>query len=220
MEHFGELLAAWITGAVAGFLVSMPIGPINITVINDGARHGFLHALLVGMGAVTMDMVYCGVGLAGFSNLFESRTIKAVMELVSFLLLLFLGWKYLRVKEVSVTSKAADRLELRLHPHTAYFTGLIRVIGNPGVLILWVTLSAAFVANDWVEPRGLDKALCVLGVGMGATTWFCLLSYGMSRGHGRFSSKTLLRLSHFSGGCLLTGAVLIAYRIVKLLAHN
>lgn len=219
-EHLGEWLVAWAAGAATGFVVSMPIGPINITVVNEGARNGFWHAWMVGLGAVTMDMIYCSVGLTGFSNLFESRMMKASMELVSFLLLLFLGWKYVSARELTLESKTADTLERKLHPHTRYFTGLIRVIGNPGALILWITLSAALVANDWVEPRPVDKLLCVLGVGLGASAWFFLVSYGVSRGHGRFSGRTLLRMSHISGGFLLCGAVIIAFRIVKLLAHR
>lgn len=220
LELATHWFGVWGVGAIAGFLVSMPIGPVNITVVNDGARHGFWHAWMVGLGAATMDVLYCSVGLASFSNLFTSRWMKAGMELGSFMLLLVLGWKYLRAKELTIHSTAADKLEEKLHPRTGYFTGLVRVLGNPGVLILWITLSATFLANDWIKPKPVEKALCVLGVGTGATLWFFLLSYGVSRGHGRFSSKTLLRLSHFSGGCLLIGAIFVAYRIVKLLAHK
>lgn len=213
-----SLAVSFGTGFTAGFVVSMPIGPINITVINDAARHGFWHAWLVGLGAVTMDMMYCGVGLAGFAGLFGSPTVKGVMELVSFVLLLYLGWHYLRAKEVPVTSHGSDRMERQFHPHTGYMVGLVRVIGNPGVLVLWITLSAMFVAHDWVVPTAMGKMACVTGVGLGAALWFLAVSYGVSRGHGRFSQKTLLTMSHISGACLLLGALLIAVRIVQLLA--
>jgi len=215
-----ELVVSLATGLAAGFLVSTPIGPINITIINDGARHGFLRAWLVGLGAMSMDVIYCSIGLAGFSQLFSSRWLNAAMELVSFLLLLYLGWKYLRAKAIAVTSKSADAVEHRLHPHTAYMIGFVRVLGNPAVLVLWITLSATFVSHEWVDPNLLSKALCVVGVGFGATTWFTLLSYGVSRGHGRFSPRTLLGMSHVSGACLLTGALIIAVRLIRLLARH
>ena len=42
-----------------------------------------------------MEVIYCAIAFAGFSHLFDSRVVKATMELVSFLLMLFLGVKYL-----------------------------------------------------------------------------------------------------------------------------
>lgn len=220
MEQFIQLGIAALTGWVSGFLISMPMGPINITIINEAARHGFLRAWLVGLGAMTMDMIYCSMGLAGFSSLFDSHWTRAVMELGSFLLLTFLGWKYLRATALPHTSKSAEVIEHRLRPHTAYMTGFVRVLGNPAVLLLWITLSATFVAHEWVDPPLASKALCVLGVGVGASTWFASLSYGVSCGHGRFSANTLLRMSHVSGGCLLVGAAVIGVKIVKLLAYR
>ena len=99
-------------------------------------------------------------------------------------------------------------------------TGFVRVLGNPGALLMWITLSAMFVSHEYVSPTMDSKALCALGVAMGASTWFCLLSYGVSRGHGKFSSNTLLRVSHFSGICLLLLAVIIAARLVILIARR
>jgi L-lysine exporter family protein LysE/ArgO len=220
LDNFIQLAIAWATGFIAGFLVSMPIGPINITIINEGARSGFLRAWMVGLGAVTMDIVYCGVGFAGFSHLFESHLLKASMELVSFLLLTFLGVKYWRTAAINKTSKSADALEQRIHQTTAYMTGLVRVIGNPGVLLLWITLSAAAMAHELVDPPVSSRTACVVGVGLGATAWFTLLSYGMARGKGKFSDATLIHMARFSGLLLMGGAVLVGYRMVRLLAAH
>ena len=54
----------------------------------------------------------------------------------------------------------------------------------------------------------------------GATTWFVFLSFVVSMGHGRFSTKTLVRLSHASGASLLIGACIIGVRLVRFLAQR
>jgi threonine/homoserine/homoserine lactone efflux protein len=41
MVSSDHTLTAGITGLVAGFLVSIPVGPINLTIVNEGARRGF-----------------------------------------------------------------------------------------------------------------------------------------------------------------------------------
>src|SRR6266853_2095464 len=132
MANFSDYLVAVFTGFVSGFLVSIPVGPINISIVNEGARRGFVWAFLIGLGATIMEVIYCAIAFAGFTHLlFDSRVVKATMELVSFMLML------------------------------------------------------------------------LLGVTLGCFSWFTLLSFLVSRGHGRFSTTTLLRMSQFSGASLL-----------------
>jgi hypothetical membrane protein len=81
--------------------------------------------------------------------------------------------------------------------------GFVRVMGNLGVLLFWIVLAANLMAHDWVADARTAKIACVAGVACGTCAWFCGLSFGISRGHGRFSEKTLLRLQHISGICLI-----------------
>jgi L-lysine exporter family protein LysE/ArgO len=207
-------------GFVFGFLVSIPVGPINISIVNEGARRGFGWAFLIGLGASIMEVIYCAIAFAGFTNLFDSPWVKATMELVSFLLMLFLGVKYLLVRSLPATTRTVESVEHRLHPHTAFWTGLVRCMGNPGVLLFWITISATFISHDWMDETWQSKATCVTGVALGCFSWFTLLSFLVSRGHGKFSTNTLLRMSRLSGASVLVVAVVTGARLVRLLAHH
>jgi threonine/homoserine/homoserine lactone efflux protein len=218
-EVFSALIAGLI-GLVGGFLCSIPTGPISITIINEGARRGFRWAAMISLGAIVMDFIYCAAAFAGLSGLFSSHLMRATMELLSFLATLYLGFKYLLVKDLAATTPSVEAVELKLHPHTAFMIGFVRVLGNPAVLLFWVTLSAAFVAHNIVDDTFLSKGMCVLGMSTGALIWFILLAYIISRRHGRFSTKTLVRLSHFSGAALLVVALLIGVRLIKLLSKH
>jgi threonine/homoserine/homoserine lactone efflux protein len=220
MPEFTPLFFAWLAGLAAGFFVSVPVGPINVTIVHEGVQRGFRWALFIGMGAVVMETIYCSLGFASFAGLFDSRTARAVMELISFVLVLYLGLKYWRTESLPATSKSADLVEQKLHPHTAFMTGFVRVLGNPAVLLFWITMSATFVSHEWVDTTLVSRTACITGVAMGATTWFVLLSFGVSRGHGRISDQTLLRMSHISGLFLLVVAAALGVRLVRLLAHH
>jgi threonine/homoserine/homoserine lactone efflux protein len=222
MSEIIPTLLACLVGFVTGFLASIPIGPINITIINEGARKGFHWALFIGLGAVAMDVIYCSLSFASFSSLLKSKTATAAMELFSFVLMVFLGVKYLRLHSIAPTSKRAARVEERLHPHSAFMTGFVRVLGNPGILLMWITISATFISNEWVQVEWYSKGACVLGVALGASAWFFLVSYAVSRKHKEFSEQTLIRMSHVSGLFLLGVAVYLGIRIVMLLskAHH
>src|SRR5208282_1096364 len=77
------------TGFVSGLLLSMPVGPVNLTIINEGARRGFVWAALIGLGASAMDVIYCTIAFTGFSSFFGSRMVKTSMEVFSFAFMLF-----------------------------------------------------------------------------------------------------------------------------------
>jgi len=217
---FSSFLVTAFTGFASGFLVSIPVGPINVSIVNEGARRGFGWAFLIGLGATIMEVIYCAIAFAGFTHLFDSRWIKATMELVSFLLMLFLGVKYLLAHSLPATTRSVETVEHRLHPHTAFWTGFVRCLGNPGVLLFWLTISATFISHEWMDDTWSSRAACLGGVALGCFLWFTLLSFLVSRSHGKFSTNTLLRMSQFSGASVLAVAIVTGVRLVRLLAHH
>ncbi|MEY4198854.1 MAG: hypothetical protein RLZZ265_594 [Verrucomicrobiota bacterium] len=209
---------AFLTGLISGFLVSIPVGPINVTIIHEGAERGFRWAFFIGAGSVLMEAIYCAIGFAGFSELFTTNVAKAILQLASFALMSYLGFKYMFAKEVKTTSRSAERIEVRLHPHTAFMTGFVRTLGNPGVLLLWVALSATFLSHEWVDPNWTSKSFCITGVATGGLAWFTLLSYVVSIGHRHLSDKAMLNMSRGAGAMLLIAAIALGYKLALLLA--
>jgi len=209
---------AFLTGLISGFLVSIPVGPINVTIIHEGAERGFRWAFFIGAGSVLMEAIYCAIGFAGFSELFTTNVAKAILQLASFALMSYLGFKYMFANEVKTTSRSAERIEVRLHPHTAFMTGFVRTLGNPGVLLLWVALSATFLSHEWVDPNWTSKSFCITGVATGGLAWFTLLSYVVSIGHRHLSDKAMLNMSRGAGAMLLIAAIALGYKLALLLA--
>ena len=211
---FASALAGYLCALV---ISSIPFGPVNLTILNEGARRGFVWALLIGLGASTMECTYCAISFTGFSSFFTDGRVKAVMEVFTCVFLVFLGIKFLTAKTVRKHSKLAvasekleARLEERLQPHSGYMTGLVRVMGNLGVLLFWIVWAAYLLSNDWVENSLPAKAACVGGVGLGTGTWFTILSFLVSRGYGCMRDATLIRMQR------LSGVVLIAFGLVQL----
>ena len=226
-EQHPVALAA-LTGFISGLLVAIPVGPVNLAIINEGTRKGFRTALLISMGALTMDIVYCSVAFTGFASFFQHGVVKAAMELVSFVFMLFLGVKFLLAKNVSSPTHLTDktdeleaRVEQKFHPTSAYMQGFVRVMANPAVLLFWIVGAAFLISREWVNTdyRG-TKFACVCGVAVGLGIWFAGLSYFSSFGHGRLSEKTLLKLEHCSGVALLVLAAIHGWNIVHTMVQH
>jgi len=233
MAETHPILLAALAGYFCGLIFSsIPVGPINLTILNEGTQRGFLWAWLIGFGASVMEGIYCTFSFTGFSSVLDHGIVQAFMQLFSFVFILFIGFKFLLAQTVHVATKldsASEKIETRIeqkfHPHSAFMTGFVRVLGNLGVLLFWIVLAANLMARDWVDGDSFAaKAACVGGMLLGTNTWFLALSFGVSRGHGQFGEKTLLRLQHFSGICLIIFALIhgtnIAWHLAKQSRHH
>src|SRR5688500_2028704 len=219
MDLLQGVLTAGILGVVSGFVVSIPVGPINITIINEGARRGFFWAFMIGVGGMAMDVIYCGIAFAGFSGLFASKFMKATMELLSFLFLIYLGIKYLLTASLPATTPTVEAVEHKLHPHTAFWIGFVRVLGNPAVLLFWITVSATFISHELINDTFLSKGICVIGAFIGGSRWVLLLRFLVAKGHGRLSTRVLVRMAHISGAVLLLAGIFVGVQLVRMLAQ-
>jgi putative LysE/RhtB family amino acid efflux pump len=228
MAETHPVLLAALSGLVCALIfASIPVGPINLTILNEGAQRGFFWAMCIGLGASVMDAIYCAISFTGLASFLDHGIVKASMQVLSFVFLLFLGFKFLLAQTVNLHTKldvASEKLEAsiekKFHPHSAFMTGFVRVLGNLGVLLAWVVLSANLMAHDWVDEALAARSACVIGVFIGTILWFFILSFGVSRGHGKFSEKTLLRLQHISGVCLILVGVFDGMNIVWHLAKH
>jgi threonine/homoserine/homoserine lactone efflux protein len=234
MPDYQSILLSALTGFVSGLLLSMPVGPVNLTIINGGAQRGFKYAMLIGLGAATMDVIYCTIAFTSFSSFFGIRIVKTSMEVFTFVFMLFLGVKFLSAKTViaptqlgAAASRIEKRIDEKLQPHSAFMTGLVRVMGNLGVLLFWIVAALYFMSHDawftsyeWVEDTIAAKAAFITGVALGANLWFLGVSWLSSRGQGRLSDRTLLRMEHFSGICLLALGLINGAHIAWQLARH
>ena len=217
LQH--PILLAALTGLISGILLSVPVGPVNLAILNEGARRGFRWALMIGLGATTMEVIYCAIAFTGFSSLFGNRFVRAGMEVFSFAFLMYLGVRLLVARTIVAHTRMEERLEQKLHPHSAFMTGFVQVMGNMGVLVFWIILAANFVSRELVAATYQGKLACVAGVAIGTAAWFMGLSYAVSLGHKRLSETTLLRMEHLSGVCLILLALAHGLRIIWQMAH-
>ena len=65
MDLLHPILIAALTGFLSGLVLSIPVGPVNLTIINEGARRGFRWAMLISLLAAS-DASTRGLMSAGF----------------------------------------------------------------------------------------------------------------------------------------------------------
>jgi len=216
-----DFLTPAVAGLVSGFLMSVPVGPVNITVINEALNRGFLRPFLMGVGAVTAEAIYCALALTGFQSVLDYPHVRSTMVLVSFLVVTVLGFRYLAARGDPggrASALVEYEMEETLHLHRGYFVGMGMTLGNPFILVVWGTLAAFLFEHRLVREGALNHLAFVGGMAGGGTLWFFALAQITARKHRKISPNALRILTRISGIGLLAVGVLLGARLVQALA--
>ena len=211
-----ELFQALCAGWACGFVVSIPVGPVNLTVINQALRRGFLPAFLAGLGAVSAETIYATALLAGHSTLLDKPLVRDGLRMASVLLITVIGLRSLRFQEEKFEEHDADLVAqavTRWHHPRAFMLGFILTISNLVLVVLWATIAALLFAKDWVAPALASRVTCSTGIFAGGATWFFLLAFFVSRAHRRVKPVVLTALVRTCGVVFLVFAALLAYKL-------
>ena len=219
MGQFGHLLIALVAGFVSGFVICLPIGPVNLTVINTALRKGFLAAFLVGCGAVCADLVYVSLALAGHATLPRDPRLMTALRAIAVVVVAGLGIRNLLMKTAKFEAKSeavAERVDQRWHHPRSFLLGFLLPITNLGLLVLWATVITALDARDFVDMDiRSSRWMCATGVAIGAGTWFLLISWLVSRAHRRITPQALAWLARICGVVFLIFAALLLVNLIS-----
>lgn len=215
MENY---LTPILAGFFFGFVVAVPVGPVNLTVINQALRRGFGTAFLIGIGAMCAETVYASLMLwvpASIPN--APRMVLVTMRIIAILVIGAMGVRYLFFKSVKVgdSEVAARKLDERWHHPQSFFLGFALTISNLMLVVVWATVVTSLYGHEWVVPTHVSRLLCALGVLGGGSTWFLLLAFFVSRAHRRVKDQTLTVLVRCCGGLFLGFAALLAWKLFR-----
>jgi len=211
-----NLLRPLLAGLICGFVVSIPVGPVNLTVINHALRKGFGNAFLIGAGAILAETFYATLMLWGHASILDEPRIVLALRIIAVVVITGLGIRYVCFKpsRLDVSKVTAEKVEERWHHPRSFFLGFVLTISNFMLVVLWATLVTLLYAHDWVDPeRQKSRFLCAMGIFLGGLTWFALLAFFVSRAHRRVKNETLLLLVRGCGVLFLVFAVLLAYKL-------
>ena len=171
--YFCSMFLTFLTkGIIIGFLVSIPLGPIGVLVIQRTVNKSRVAGLLSGMGAALSDTLYAVI--AGFSLTFIIDFIRQneiFFQIVGALVVLGLGIN------IFLKDPAKDLRRNRLKGNTHFqdiISSFLITFSNPlTVFIFLAVFTSSGVAISLEQPY--HSLLVILGVFTGASIcWFSL----------------------------------------------
>jgi threonine/homoserine/homoserine lactone efflux protein len=167
-------------GVAAGILTGIPIGPVNVAVIDAAYRHTVRRALAVGFGGAVADCLYATLGVLGITPILKANpAIPPILNAVSGLVLVIYGVLTARSRPVSPIDSEAPRSPNPSKEMWSGFTvGVALIFLNPAALVTWVIMIGKFIP-DASTQEGLATAGGIL---VGSFLWFSLVAFLTHRG--------------------------------------
>jgi threonine/homoserine/homoserine lactone efflux protein len=192
----GSFFKVVVESAVMGFAIAAPVGPIGVLCIRRTLANGIPHGIASGFGAATADAVYSSLVAFGLTAV-TALILKAgtLLSLVGGTFLLYLGITTLR----STISVSEDDVEPspRKGLLYSYASTLALTITNPLTIMVFVGIFAGL--GNTVIAEGGRAGLIVLGVFLGSTTWWLVLSFGIGILRTRITPGILVWVNRVSG---------------------
>jgi threonine/homoserine/homoserine lactone efflux protein len=181
----------FLIGAAAGAITGVPIGPVNVAVIDAAYRHTMRRAIGVGLGGAIADGLYAALGVLGVTPVLRTYpSIPPLLYLVSGLVLLGYGFLTARsqpvapAQPVETPDESVTTLQRR-EMWAGFSVGLALIALNPATIVTWVVIMGQIIP----EPSVSDGIACAIGVMCGSFGWFALVAYLTQKGKSVLGDK-------------------------------
>ena len=203
-------LTLLVKGILIGLLVSIPLGPIGVLVIQRTVNKSRMAGLLSGMGAALSDTLYAII--AGFSLTYVVDFIRRneiLFQLTGALVVLGLGI-YIFFKN-PLTDIQQHRLRGNTHLKDIVSTFLVTFSNPMSVFVFLAIFTSSGVAINLEKPY--YSIFVILGVFTGAFLWWFSLSGLVSMFRHKINLRFLWWLNK-TAGALIVIFVLITILVV------
>ena len=177
-----------IWGIVIGILVSAPLGPIGVLVIQRTLNKGRHAGLMTGLGASVSDIFYAlvsGLGLSFIVDFVSSN--ETLLQIIGSIVIFIFGfylWKKNPLEDI-------NKSKISTTSHATYFaTGLILTLSNPLIIFFYMALFAR--TNFLLDAsKYWQYIIGYFSIALGALIWWFFITWIMNKARNHFKIRSL-----------------------------
>ncbi len=191
-----------LTGAGIGLLLALslaaPPGPVNALIASHGVTRSWRAGFLVGLGAMTVDLLWLAISLLAHSYLLSIRAVFPAIALLGAAVMAYFAWKTAKAWKAEPVVAVSERA---LHA-TSYVTGVATNLTSPYSILWWLTAGIALI--DAFGP------LVFVGFFAGILLWISSFPFLLRAAQQRYA-KTYHVVLAFSIAVLVIFAAYLAW---------
>lgn len=201
-----------LKGVIVGICASVPLGPIGVICVQQTVNRGRRAGFVSGYGAALADTLFATVALLSLTVILDF--IKAHQQIIQIgggIILIILGvFTFVRN---TVRQFRKDRKRPKNYAQNLAYIFLL-TLTNPFPIFIFLTLFTVFEIHQSDASLGTLTA-ALLGVHLGATAWWYILSYLVSRFQSFVRLKQLWWINKIAGALIiLLGVLAVVYPLL------
>lgn len=194
--YFGLL----IKGILTGIVVSLPLGPMSILVIQRTANKDFKSGIYSGLGIALTDSFWALI--AGFSVSYIIsflRQYQSIIQIIGGIALLYLGIYIFRSQPIASIRKNRRK---GTSPIQCFITAMLFALSNPAVVLAYIAVFAS--TSTMFDVHQPSSALAfIFGFFMGASGWWLIISSTINYFRHHFNLRILWWFNKISGSAIV-----------------
>ena len=178
-----------------GVSLAAPVGPVNAAQLDTGIKHGFFHAWIFGLGALTADVLYMIMVYFGVGQIIESTLVKTILWSFGCFVLTYTGIEsLLSVHKIELVFKSGKKTRLRRSLLSGFFMSLL----NPLTILFWLGIYGSVLAETSATLAGNQIIIYSLAIIVGIILWDTFMATISSGARNLLSIKFLKIISIIS----------------------
>jgi threonine/homoserine/homoserine lactone efflux protein len=205
-----KLWRVFFTGMMVSFLGSLPLGTLNVAVMQISISEGLQQAVLFSMGSLTAEIVYVRLSLVAMDWVRKQQKLFKILE-----------WLTLAI----VVALAVSSFYAALHPGVQenvilssnlnkFLLGLGMSAINPVQIPFWFGWSTVLFTKGVLLPRNDHYNTYIVGIGIGTLFGNCVFIFGGKLIADKINNNQHV-LNWVIGGIFALTAIIQLWKIIK-----
>jgi L-lysine exporter family protein LysE/ArgO len=206
-------MSIYLSYILLGLSLAAPIGPINAAQLDKGIRFGFLHAWLVGLGAMFADAAFMLLIYFGSAHFLQTSFMKSFLWLFGSFVLIYSGIDCFQ--KASSFNSGGHRGEEA--PIKSFSQGFFMTLTNPLSILFWLGIYGSILAKTAETYQAWELLTHSLAIFIGIMLWDIVMAVMASSFHRFAGGPFLTFVSRLAGISLIGFGVYFGAQAFKLL---
>lgn len=196
-----------------GLSLSAPIGPINAAQVDKGIKFGFLHAWVVGVGAMVADLIFMMLIYFGLVQFMDMPFVKTFLWSFGCFVLIYTGVEGILGSKQDPT----DGGLVRESPMKSFRTGFFMALSNPLNILFWLGIYGSVLAKTADSFENYQLFIYSSGIFVGIFIWDFVMASVASGFRKHLNTRYLQGISIVAGLFLIAFGFYFGYQALSLL---
>jgi arginine exporter protein ArgO len=199
---------SFIAGAIAGYGIAIPVGPVAVLIIELGVRRGLRTAAAAGLGAASADAAYALLAvLAGATIAAALEPLAPALKAIAVVVLVAIALRGLYLAVYHARIGVPTGAVLPVDAGRTYVRFLAITLLNPTTILYF---GALILGRPDLGAGPPERAAFIVGAAIASASWQLLLAGLGALAHRRLPWRVQFGISLLGNAVVLAFAALIA----------